>query len=307
MGDGPAAVTVTGLWAGYGDEGPSTAVLGDLELALEPGRRLAVVGQSGCGKSTLLHALAGLLAPAAGEVCVNGRRVAAADLDGPGRPGCRPGHSAYMFQQDLLLPWRAVLGNATLAAEAGGRLRPALLRRSAARAARARTRERARAVLGELGLEDVVEARPDELSGGMRQRVALARTIVAGKGLVLLDEPFGSLDSLTRAEMRCWLLDAMHAHPATWVLVTHDVREAVLLGDVVAVLGGRPARLQGRFETRLDEDARRRLAEQDTGRRAPGAGAAGEGDAAEVTAAVAERVGTITAEILGLLLSGRDS
>ena len=99
----------------------------------------------------------------------------------------------------------------------------------------------------------------------MRQRVALARTLVLGKGLVLLDEPFGSLDALTRAEMHCWLLDAMDAHPSTWVLVTHDVREAVLLGDHVAVLEGHPARLEGWI---------RRAARP---RGAPGAGGAGGG------------------------------
>ena len=302
----PARVSVTGLWAGYDDAGRSAQVLGDIALALEPGRRLAVVGQSGCGKSTLLHVLAGLLAPTAGEVRVDGRLVAAADLDGPGRPGCRPGHSAYMFQQDLLLPWRTVLGNATLVAEAAGRSRPALLRRAAARAAREQTRRRARAVLDELGLGAVHVARPHELSGGMRQRVALARTIVTGRGLVLLDEPFGSLDSLTRAEMRCWLLEAMRAHPATWVLVTHDVREAVLLGDVVAVLGGRPARLQGWLETGLDEDVRRRLAERDAGRLALASGADGCCRDPDDTA-VAERVAALTTEILGLLLSRRDS
>jgi L-iditol 2-dehydrogenase len=262
-----AAVAVAGLSVGYAEEGRAARVLDGVDFALPAGRRLSIVGASGCGKSTLLNVLAGLLPPAAGEVRVGGRRVAAADLDGPGRPGCRTGHAAYMFQKDLLLPWRTVLANATLAAEAArGSEAFGARRRTGRRAVRTATSARARAVLAELGLGDVCDARPDALSGGMRQRVALARTLIAGRGLVLLDEPFGSLDTLTRAETRCWLLEAMRVHPATWVLVTHDVREAVLLGDVVAVLGGRPARLHGWVETGLDEDARTWLARREAGR-----------------------------------------
>ncbi len=285
-------LTVTGLRAGYGGQGD--AVLDDVTFALPAGRRLSIVGASGCGKSTLLNVLAGVLAPAAGSVEAGGEPVAAAGLDGPGRPGCRSGHAAYMFQKDLLLPWRSVLGNATLAAEAAGAGRPA---RRAGRAAR---EAGARAVLAELGLGAVCDARPDELSGGMRQRVALARTLVAGKGLVLLDEPFGSLDTLTRAEARAWLLEAMGAHPATWVLVTHDVREAVLLGDVVAVLGGRPARLHGWVETGLTAEDRLRVA-----RREAGASAAGPSATASTADPAEERVRALIAEVLAELMVRR--
>jgi len=286
-------VTVTGLCVCYGGRGE--AVLDDVAFTLPSGRRLAIVGASGCGKSTLLNVLAGLLAPAAGRVEAGGHAVASAGLDGPGRAGCRSGHAAYMFQNDLLLPWRTVLGNATMAAEAGRRGRTAP---SARRADGAVREARARAVLAELGLGAVCDVRPDELSGGMRQRVALARTLVAGKGLVLLDEPFGSLDTLTRAEARAWLLEAMEAHPATWVLVTHDVREAVLLGDVVAVLGGRPARLHGWVETGLTAEERLRVA-----RREAGASAAGPSDAGPAPAE--ERVRALTAEVLAELMAGR--
>jgi NitT/TauT family transport system ATP-binding protein len=137
-------------------------------------------------------------------------------------------------------------------------------------------------------LGDAVGATPAELSGGMRQRVALARTVLMDRGLILLDEPFGSLDAVTRAEMRRWLLDVMAAHPATWVLVTHDVEEAVLLGDHVAVLHGRPARLEGWRRADLDRAARTRLA----------AAAGGEGleDAADARA-----VASATAAIRRLL------
>ena len=290
----PVGLSVDGLRAGYGDAG--AAVLDGVSFELPPGARLSVVGASGCGKSTLLNVLAGVLAPEAGSVEAGGRAVAAADLDGSGRPGCRSGHAAYMFQNDLLLPWRTVLGNATLAAEAGS---PGGGR--AGRAGRAATEARARAVLAELGLGEMCDARPGQLSGGMRQRAALARTLVAGKGLVLLDEPFGSLDTLTRAEARLWLLEAMRTHPATWVLVTHDVREAVLLGDVVAVLGGRPARLHGRIETGIGEDVRLQLAARDAGSPA----AAGAGTSA--LAAAEERVRALTAEVLALLMTRRDA
>ena len=137
-----------------------------------------------------------------------------------------------MFQRDLLLPWKTVLANAVFAAQVAGRAA------GTAAAALPTCSARARTILEEFGLGDALEALPRQLSGGMRQRVALARTLVLEAGLVLLDEPFGSLDALTRVELQGWLLDVMEAHPATWVLVTHDVREAVLLGDRVAVLAG---------------------------------------------------------------------
>lgn len=264
---GPAAVSVTvrGLHAGYGGRQGHVPVVADLDIALTPGECLVVVGESGCGKSTLLHLLAGLIAPEAGEVLVDGHRVAAADFAGDGQPGCSSGHAAYMFQSDLLLPWKSVLGNTMFAAEVardarrgerGRRPHP----RGVGRHDRVELEERARTILREFGLSAVFDALPRELSGGMRQRVALARTLVLGRGLILLDEPFGSLDAFTRAELQGWLLDVMDAHPATWVLVTHDVREAVLLGDRVAVLAGRPARVEGLVPVPFDRAARRRLA-----------------------------------------------
>jgi putative hydroxymethylpyrimidine transport system ATP-binding protein len=250
-------LTVRGLAAGYGEDGArrrrrgrasSLPVLAGVAFDVHAGECLAVVGRSGCGKSTLLHVLAGLLAPAAGMVGVAGREVAAADWEHTGAPGCRAGHAAYMFQRDLLLPWKSALQNAMFPARLapGGDV--------------AGLDARALALLEEFGLGDALEATPAELSGGMRQRVALARTMLLDRGLILLDEPFGSLDAVTRAEMRRWLLEVMVAHPATWVLVTHDVDEAVLLGDHVAVLRGRPARLEGWSSTGASRAARTRLA-----------------------------------------------
>jgi len=305
----PAAeVSVTGLAAGYGDSGrrgprrlPEPAaldlVLDGVEFDLPAGDCLAVVGRSGCGKSTLLHVLAGLLAPSEGTVRAGGHVVAGADWDGRGAPGCSAGHAAYMFQRDLLLPWKNALQNAVfparMAARAEGPRRGGVGRDEAARRATAATggadlERRGRRLLEEFGLGESLDATPAGLSGGMRQRVALARTVLMDRGLILLDEPFGSLDAVTRAEMRRWLLDVMAAHPATWVLVTHDVEEAVLLGDHVAVLHGRPARMEGWRRAVLGRAARTRLA------------AAAEGDGLE-DAADAHALASAAAAVRRLL------
>jgi|GEM_PF-752365 len=265
-GHAAATVTVRGLCAGYGGRQGHLPVLAGLDLALSPGECLVVVGESGCGKSTLLHLLAGLMTPDAGEVLVDGRVVTTADAGGGGSAGCSSGHAAYMFQRDLLLPWKSVLANTMFVAEVarGARVLDGERGRSQPwggdRPSKDELEQRARAILGEFGLGSVLEVFPGELSGGMRQRVALARTLVLGRGLVLLDEPFGSLDAFTRAELQGWLLNVMETHPATWVLVTHDVREAVLLGDRVVVLAGRPARAAGWVPVSLDQTVRRSLA-----------------------------------------------
>jgi ABC-type nitrate/sulfonate/bicarbonate transport system ATPase subunit len=233
-----AEVSVAGLAAGYGDSGRRgprrrhesaslELVLDGVEFDLPAGDCLAVVGRSGCGKSTLLHVLAGLLAPSIGTVRAGGRIVAGGEWGGRGAPGCSAGHAAYMFQRDLLLPWKSALKNtvftARMAARAEGSRRAGAAGLEAVGRGDADLELRGRGLLEEFGLGDALDATPVELSGGMRQRVALARTVLMDRGLILLDEPFGSLDAVTRAEMRRWLLDVMAAHPATWVLVTHDV------------------------------------------------------------------------------------
>ena len=205
-------LTLDGLTKAYGD----LPVLDGVSLSVAAGEFVAVVGPSGCGKSTLFDVVAGLEHPDAGRVLVDG-----AEATG------RTDAFAYMPQQDLLFPWRSVLDNTTLGLEVAG------VRRRAAR-------ERARPLFAEFGLDGFEGARPDELSGGMRQRAALLRTVVQERPVLLLDEPFGALDALTRTEMQLWL-SRMHTRFAwTVVLVTHDVREAVLLADRVVVLAPRP-------------------------------------------------------------------
>lgn len=207
-----AELRLDGLRKSYGRLG----VLDGVSLTVASGELVAVVGPSGCGKSTLFDVVAGLEPADAGRVLVDG-----ADATG------RTDAFAYMPQQDLLFPWRTVLDNTTLGLEVAG------LRRRAAR-------ERARPLFAEFGLAGFEGARPGELSGGMRQRAALLRTVVQERPVLLLDEPFGALDALTRTEMQLWL-SRMHARFGwTVVLVTHDVREAVLLADRVVVLAPRP-------------------------------------------------------------------
>ena len=205
-------LTLDGLTKAYSD----LPVLDGVSLTVAPGEFLAVVGPSGCGKSTLFDVVAGLEPPDGGRVLVDG-----SDVTG------RTDAFAYMPQQDLLFPWRTVLDNTTLGLEVAG------VRRRAARA-------RARPLFAEFGLGGFEGARPGELSGGMRQRAALLRTVVQDRPVLLLDEPFGALDALTRTDMQVWLSEVRARFDWTVVLVTHDVREAVLLADRVAVLGPRP-------------------------------------------------------------------
>jgi NitT/TauT family transport system ATP-binding protein len=206
---------------------PGVAVLDGVAFDVAPGEFVTVIGPSGCGKSTLFDVIAGLERPDAGRVLVDG-----ADATG------EVGHVAYMPQRDLLFPWRSVLDNTALGLEVAG------VRRRAAR-------ERARELFAPFGLAGFEDARPGELSGGMRQRAALLRTVVQGRGGLLLDEPFGALDALTRLDMQGWLAAMHHRYGWTVLLVTHDIREAVHLSDRVVVLGPRPARVRVEIDVDL--------------------------------------------------------
>jgi NitT/TauT family transport system ATP-binding protein len=209
--------------------------LAGVSLRAAPGEVVALVGPSGCGKSTLLELLAGLQEPDSGSVEVLG----AADAEAR-RAAC-----GYMPQRDLLLPWRTALDNAALALEVAG-----VRRREA--------RERAAPLFERFGLADFERAWPAELSGGMRQRVAFLRTLLAGRPVLLLDEPFGALDSLTRAAMQEWLAGALELEPRTVVAVTHDVEEALFLADRVVVLSPRPGRSVATLEVPFSRPRPRR-------------------------------------------------
>jgi NitT/TauT family transport system ATP-binding protein len=189
---------------------PPVPALADVSLDVAAGEIVAVVGPSGCGKTTLLELVCALQAPDAGTA--------------------RAAPAVLMPQRDLLLPWLNAIDNAALALRVGG-------------ASRADARRRAHPLFAAFGLEGFERARPHELSGGMRQRVAFLRTLLSGKPVLCLDEPFASLDALTRREMQDWLAQALGRERRTVLLVTHDVEEAARLGDRVVVLSPRPGRV----------------------------------------------------------------
>jgi NitT/TauT family transport system ATP-binding protein len=195
-------------------------VIDDLSLTVRPGEILVLTGPSGCGKSTVLRALAGLLPPDEGRVLADGAEVTTTS-----------GDRGMVFQDNALLPWRTVRSNIELALRLRGE-------------PRATRRARAERWIEELGLTGFGQYLPKSLSGGMRQRVQLARGLAGAPRAVLMDEPFGALDTQTRAAMQRLLIDTWRAHPTTIVFVTHDVDEGLLLGDRIAVLGqaGRPLR-----------------------------------------------------------------
>ncbi|MGY1948064.1 ABC transporter ATP-binding protein [Nocardia asiatica] len=212
--DAPASagmrLSLTGVRIAYGGE----PVLDGLDLSIAPGEILVVVGKSGCGKSTLLRAIAGLRSPEGGAILADGAPVFGPAAD-----------RALVFQDDALLPWRTVLQNIELALRLRG-------------TPRAQRRATALHWVDEVGLTGYADYLPRDLSGGMRQRVQLARSLAAAPRAVLMDEPFGALDTQTRETMQRLLIQTWRAHPTTIVFVTHDLDEALLLGDRVAVLGG---------------------------------------------------------------------
>jgi ABC-type nitrate/sulfonate/bicarbonate transport system ATPase subunit len=200
-------------------------VIERIDLEARPGEVLGIVGPSGCGKTTLLELVAGLREPDAGTISVEGEGAAERRLR-----GC-----AYMPQRDLLLPWLSAVDNAGLALRVAG-------------ASRDEARRQAGAHFERLGLKGFEMTRPAELSGGMRQRVAFLRTLMAGRPVLLLDEPFASLDAITRAEMQSWLARVLAPDRHTVLLITHDVEEALYLSDRVAVLTPRPARVAAQLD-----------------------------------------------------------
>ncbi len=196
----------------------ATPVLSSLSFRVRAGEFMSIIGPSGCGKSTLLHLIAGLIAPTEGSIVLSGTS------------GQLAGKSGYMPQSSTLFPWRTVLQNITLGPEIQGLPRQVMIKKSLR-------------LLREFELLKCADSYPSSLSGGMQQKVALLRTILFNTSFLLLDEPFGSLDGLTRFSLQLWLMRLRTRYKSTVLLVTHDISEAILLSDRILVMSDRPARI----------------------------------------------------------------
>jgi ABC-type nitrate/sulfonate/bicarbonate transport system ATPase subunit len=216
MRDRDARVETRALQKSFATRDGPLEVLRRIDLCVRAGEFVSIIGPSGSGKSTLFNILIGMTPPTAGDALVDGQPVRG-----------RHGLVAFMPQRDLLFPWRRLLDNTTLGLEVRGV--PAK-----------EARRRALDLFPEFGLAGFEKAWPYELSGGMRQRAALLRTVVQGQDILLLDEPLGALDSLTRTEMQEWLAGVWERFRWTVLLITHDIREAVFLSDRVYVFSPRP-------------------------------------------------------------------
>lgn len=217
--NGTTALRIENLTKSFHEQSPPISVLDSISFELENGTWTTLLGPSGCGKTTLLRILAGLESPDFGRVIVE-------EEDSP-----RLGATAYLPQLDTLLPWRTALGNAILASEIDGKPTDA-------------AKKEAVELFDHFGLSGFESLYPSQLSGGMRQRLALIRTFLTHRSILLLDEPLGALDPLTRATLQNWLLDVWGELKKTVLLVTHDAEEALLLSDRILVLTERPAKLQ---------------------------------------------------------------
>ena len=218
-------IEVQGLRHAYGQGANAVLALSDIALSVAEGSFVSIVGPSGCGKSTLLQILAGLLPSTSGEVRIDGHTV----------HGPQPGKIAVVFQDPTLLPWKTALENVLFPLEVQGR--PADARR-----------ESANAMLELVGLRDFTHRYPHELSGGMRQRVSIARGLAQDPRIILMDEPFGALDEQTRMRMGQELLTIWERTRKTILLITHSLTEALFLSDQVLVMSGRPGRIVERID-----------------------------------------------------------
>jgi ABC-type nitrate/sulfonate/bicarbonate transport system ATPase subunit len=227
----PARVTpkleIVDLTKRFRHNGDWLTVLSRVSLHVAPREFVSLLGPSGCGKSTLCNIVAGLVPPDSGRVLLDGAPL-----------GGERGRVAYMQQKDLLLPWRRVIDNAVLGLEVQG-------------VPRAESREGAQELIRRFGLERFEHAYPALLSGGMRQRVALVRTLLCRKDLLVLDEPFGALDAMTRAAMQGYLLRLAAEFARTILFITHDVEEAVLLSDRIYIMSARPGRVRAELAVSL--------------------------------------------------------
>ena len=226
----------------YDDGWTSVPVIADLSFTLEAGRIVSIVGPSGCGKTTLLNVLSGLIPASGGSIRWYGEPLRG------GRPG---GHVGYMLQKDLLFPWRTALANVTLGLEIAG-------------VGGDEARQRAHVLLDQLGLHGFAQHYPATLSGGMRQRVALARTLVNDPPVLLLDEPFAALDFQTKLVIESDTARLVRDSHRAVLLITHDIEEAVSLSDRVIVLSHRPTRIRAIYDIELEGDRADMMAARDS-------------------------------------------
>ena len=228
----PPKLLVQGVSKIFRDGRQTLNTLASIDLVVNNGEFVTVIGPSGCGKSTLFNIVAGVDQPSEGIVAIDGDAQ-----------GTRAGKAAYMPQQPLLLPWRTVVENVMLGLDVR-------------RVPRKKAEFQAHELLKRFGLADFAQHYPATLSGGMRQRVALLRTVLFNSSFLLLDEPFGALDALTRLSLQMWLLDVWQTFHSSVLFITHDVREAILLSDRIYVLSSRPARVLRVVEVELSRPRR---------------------------------------------------
>ena len=213
----------------YQYPGENDDIIDKLSFSVEPGTFHCIIGVSGCGKSTIFRMTNGLLQPKSGSILVGGENITA-----------QKHYCGYMPQKDMLFPWRTIGENLALPMEIQGTC------------TKAQRQERVEAALADVGLQGCRDKRPNELSGGMRQRAAFARTMLTGSDLLLLDEPFSALDFLTRISMQEWLLEQWQRHKKTILFITHDVEEAVFLSSSIFVVESTPIRALREIKVPLD-------------------------------------------------------
>jgi len=216
-------IEVIGVSKYFLRNGKEIVAMQDTSMFIEEGRFVSIIGPSGCGKSTLFNIIAGLMPPSTGKVIADGQNIVG-----------KTGYVGYMLQKDMLLPWRTILDNIILGMEIRG-----VPRKEAV--------ERALPLMEKYGLKGFDHHYPKELSGGMRQRAALLRTILYDRDIILLDEPFGALDAQTRLMMQNWLLQIWEDFRKTVLFVTHDIDEAIYLSDDIYVFSARPGRIKAKI------------------------------------------------------------
>lgn len=209
----------------------STSVIEDVSFYVKENEFVSLLGPSGSGKSTIFNIISGLLKPDSGKVIINQD-----DYTG------KTGHVSYMYQKDLLLPWKKIIDNAAMPLTIKGEKKDA-------------AREKVVKYFKTFGLEGFEEKYPHQLSGGMKQRAALLRTYMFSKDIMLLDEPFGALDAITRSKMHFWLLDVIKNLNSTVLFITHDIEEAIFLSDRIYILSDKPARIKEEVEVTLENRA----------------------------------------------------